>query len=160
MNAAAPTRQIAWEDRWIEPTVEQLLEPFNDPARRKILDTLLEKLGNFSGVESKLVWYGTAWRWTVMYSLYDEDHNQIDVMGYFVPNPTAPIVCIPMREAVIAKLPIKRLNRYIRDGIRSAKCAVELHWAMWNPSAGTEVDHLADLFKRKHKILLAANASK
>ena len=88
-------------------------------------------------------------------SLHDDNGREMDVMAYFVPNPQTPIFCIPMRQELIAQLPLKRLNRYIREGIRSSKCAVELHWAMWVPTASTEADHLTDLFKRKHKILRA-----
>jgi hypothetical protein len=156
MNAAIKTYRHAWEDRWVEPTLAQLLEPYKDPAKRKVVDTLLEKLGHFPGIEYELIWYGSAWRWTACYSLLNGKGQRIEVMAYFVPNPAGPLLCIPMSEEVVSRLPIKRLNRIIREGIRSSKCAVSLHWAVWSPSALTEVDHLADLFKRKHKLVLAS----
>ena len=142
-----------WEDRWVQPEVAQLLDPL-DEQRRKIVDILIEKINEYPGVHQSLIWHGTAWRWTLEFSLYDEDGKLIETLAYLVPNPESPVLCMPMKAQMMNKLPIKRLNRYIRDGIRVAKRAVDIYWAVWTPTAVTETEHLMDLIKRRHKILL------
>lgn len=143
-----------WQDRWAQPELEQLLAPL-DEQRRKVVDILIEQIEAYPGVHKTLIWHGSSWCWTVEFSLYAEDGKLIDTLAYLVPNPESPVLCLPMKPAMVEKLPIKRLNRYIRDGIRVAKRAVDLYWATWTPTAVTETEHLMDLIKRRHKIMLA-----
>ncbi|MEM8737075.1 MAG: hypothetical protein AAGG38_01165 [Planctomycetota bacterium] len=154
-KAAEPTRS-AWEDQWNPPTVEALMAELKE-QHIALLTTLLERLEAYEGVEKSLVWHGDAWKWTLEYSLQTPGGPARDPMAYFVPDPESPVFCLPLREEFILQLPMKRLNRYIREGINSAKCAVEIHWARWSPSAMTEVEHLTDLIKRKHKFLTATS---
>jgi hypothetical protein len=152
LSKAPFQNQTPWENRWSAPDRNQLLDGISDPNRRKLIAGLAEKFVGFEGVEELIIWHGTAWKWTFQYSLRNASGQEVDVLAYIVPEPLLPVVCIPLRQTVLEKMPIKRLNRFIREGLRIAKCAVELHWAMWNPNASTECDHLIDLFKRKHKL--------
>jgi len=148
-----------WEDRWAMPELDQLLKPIEE-QRRKVVDILIKQIGEYPGVHQTLIWHGTAWKWTLQFSLYGEDGELIDTLAYLVPNPESPVLCVPLKPQTVEKLPLKRLNRYIRDGIRVAKRAVEIYWAVWNPTAVTETEHLMDLIKRRHKIMLAQYAEK
>lgn len=149
-KAAIPTR-LPWEERWARPTLEQLLKPQKDQVRAP-LTALIEQLGELEGVEQDLVWYGPAWKWTIQFRLADEADDEGSILTYVVPNPETPLVSVPLRDETVEQLPIRRLNKYIRDGIRSAKQAVELHWAVWTPTSQSDAEHLLDLIKRKHKI--------
>lgn len=151
------TVKSPWEDRWVQPELEQLLTPM-DEQRRKVVDILIAQIGAYPGVHQTLIWHGTAWRWTLQFSLYAEDGKLIDTLAYLVPNPESPVLCVPMKLDAVNKLPLKRLNRYIRDGIRVAKRAVDIYWATWTPTAVTETEHLMDLIKRRHKTLMALRA--
>ncbi|MEE9404616.1 MAG: DUF3788 family protein [Algisphaera sp.] len=144
----------AWEDRWNQPTFETLMAVQKE-QHFNLLNNLLERTHAYEGVERSLVWYGDAWKWTIQYSFDPTTTGTTEPLAYFVPDPEKATFCIPLREEMIAALPTKRLNRYIRDGIRSAKCAVEIHWVKWTPTAMTEVEHLMDLIKRKHKMITA-----
>lgn len=150
-KAAVIPPRLPWEDRWVTPTVEQLLEPLKD-QQKKIVPELIERVMGFEGVTQRLVWHGTAWRWTLEFALADEKGNDLGPMVYLVPNPAGAIFCMPLHGETIEALPMKRLNKYVREAIREAKCAVEIHWCIWTPSAQTEVEHLTDLIKRVHKI--------
>lgn len=147
-------QRLPWENRWAEPTQEQLGEPMN-PDRRKIFDAMIENFASFEGVEQKLVWHGTDWKWTYEFTLEDQSGLDLGTVAYIVPKPDTAIICIPLTDDQLATMPFKRLNKYIREGIRSAKQAVSLHWGLWTPTANTEVEYLTDLFKRKYKALLA-----
>lgn len=144
--------RLAWEDQWTPPTFEQLMAPQKE-QHQALLHELLKRLEAYEGVEKTIIWHGSAWKWTLEFTLTTPDGPTAEPMAYFVPDPESPVFCMPFREEMIAQLPMKRLNRYIRDGIRGAKCAVQIHWAKWSPTAMTEVEHLTDLIKRKHKLL-------
>lgn len=149
-KTATPTRSV-WEDRWSEPTVEQLLEGLKDHHRKPIA-SLLEQTHRLDGIEQHLRWYGKAWKWTVELTFRDTEGNDLGVLLYIVPNPDAPTVSIPLQGETYDQLPLRRLNKYIREGLRSAKCAVELYWAGWTPTSQSDADHLFDLIKRKHRM--------
>jgi len=148
----APVARSPWEDRWTQPTLEQLIEPYRDNML-KVVQALLEGLAQYEDIQQDIVWHGDSWRWTLEYQLHPQD-GEPGVFCYLVPRPEGILIAIPLAEDVVNRLPIRRLNRVIRDGIRSAKRAVDITWAMWTPTAQTEVEHLMDLVKRNRKLTL------
>lgn len=159
MSPSTPPARPAWENRWNTPTFEELLIVQKE-QHQNLLNKLLESIEAFEGISSSIVWYGSAWKWTIEYAFTDDDADTTEPLAYFVPDPEAPILCIPLREEMIDQLPLKRLNRYIREGVRGAKCAVQIHWAKWTPTAMTEVEYLLDLIKRKHKMVTGKTTPK
>ncbi|MBI1336469.1 MAG: hypothetical protein GC164_05855 [Phycisphaera sp.] len=150
---ATPT-QHPWLDRWNQPNLEQLLDALK-AHHRKPYTQILEQLDSYPGVQRSVIWYGSAWKWTIHYAFVDADGQEIETLCYIVPNSETPLICIPLADEVIEQLPIKRLTKFIREGIRSAKFAVAIHWATWSPLNQTETHALIDLCKRKHKFISA-----
>lgn len=153
MSRASVQPLLPWQDRWNIPSAEVLLKPYNELST-KLAETIMEQVLELGDVERTIVWHGDSWHWTFQFDLITEQVEQ--GLCYLVPNPESFIVAVPMHRDLIAKLPMRRLNRYIRDAVRSSKCAVDLHWAMWRPSLKSEGEHLLDLIKRKKKLLLEA----
>ena len=154
MAKAVPiTIRSPWEDRWNRPTLEQLVQPQREQTL-PVMQALLEQLGELENVQQSLIWYGPAWKWTIQFTLHDNKGKEVDKLAYIVPNPEGFVVSVPLAEKVVSQLPIRRLNKVIRDAVRSAKQAVELHWATWTPNSASDIEHLMDLLKRKQKIVL------
>ncbi len=157
MTKTSYSTRLPWQDRWTEPTLEQLLDPIKPKeAHFKALNSVMSGIEGYEGIERRIIWMGDGWQWCIEYLL--EDHHesgpeQPDAFGYIIPDPEQPVLCIPLSDGNIEQIPLRRVNRFIRDQIRSAKCSVEIHWCKWSPSAQTEVDHLMDLVKRKWKML-------
>lgn len=149
MSKATTPPRLAWEERWAVPTLDQLLDPYDD-YKRKLLVQLKDNTEAYEGVTSGLEWHGSSWQWTLQFNLSVNGEER--PLAFLVPNPEMPVFCVPLSEDMIAAMPIRRLNRFIREGIRDAKCSVNLYWAKFVPSAGTEVEHLNDLIKRVHKM--------
>lgn len=78
---------------------------------------------------------------------------------YLVPDANMPLLCIPMTDGFIEALPEKRLRKFIKEGIRSAKCAVQIRWATWSPSSDLETSMLTDLLRRKYDFATHAVAN-
>ncbi|MEM7681651.1 MAG: hypothetical protein AAF288_06830 [Planctomycetota bacterium] len=148
------TARIPWEDRWNAPTVEALLKDHKE-SHAKAFNSFLEGASKFEGVALSIAWHGEAWKWAIEFNLPHaglggKEADQMS-MAYIVPRPETPEVAIPLAPSFLEVLPMRRINRFVREPIRSARQAVDVHWGLFTPSAQTEVDHLLDLFKRKHK---------
>ncbi len=161
-GARMPPPRLPWQDRWNQPTVEQLLAPFKSETDQP-LTRLVSKLDALDHAERAITWYGPAWRWTMHYSVADPDgvaDADANTLAYLVPNNKTPAVSVPLHPDLIGQLPLKRMTKYVREGIRIAKCAVEIHWATWTPTNDSDADALADLLKHKHKLLYQRNTGK
>ncbi|MFP4145359.1 MAG: hypothetical protein ACOCTI_03305 [Phycisphaeraceae bacterium] len=149
MSKVKIKERLPWEDRWHEPSLEQLLEPQKATAR-KPLETILGELETIDNLDRELVWYGPAWRWTIQYALQGQQvTGENPAVAYIVPNPENALVLVPLTDEMVDELPMRRLNKAIREGIRSAKCAYQQHWATWSPSSQAEAENLVDLVRRK-----------
>lgn len=159
MSRTVATNRLAWSDRWSQPDLPQLLDPLKTHHRR-VADALLDQLGSLEGVERSIIWYGPAWKWTIHYNFTERPAKGIkqpepSTLCYLVPKIESPMVCVPLSDEVIASLPMTRLSRFIRDGIRMAKCAVAIHWACWTPTSQGDVVQIVELIKRRHKMVLS-----
>ena len=122
---------------------------------------VMEEAEQYGSVEQKVVWYGPGWYWTIQYQFDGSNNGKSGkVLVYLVPNIETPLVCVPLLDEEIGHLPMRRLNKLVRNGIRIAKCAVHVHWATWTPTNQTEIGHINDLIKRKHKLAVGKTASK
>ncbi len=153
-----------WFDHWNTPTAEQLLKDVKE-THLTVLPTLREQLRQMPGVEERVVWMGDAWKWTLEYTLpghHVSGPESPDAFCYLVPatdtltpHQESPLLVLPIADSFIDFVPFKRLNRYVRDGIKSGKLAVDLIWVTWAPGPGPELEHLIDILKRKYKFLTA-----
>ena len=149
---------MPWQDRWTQPKIEQLLEPLN-PQHHKALTNLMAGLEAYEHMHRRLVWHGDGWCWTVQYDLKDPDGNDLGTFCYVVPRAESPLVAesplggFPLPTQLFARLPIRRLHKYLRTTVRSAKRIFNVYWATWALTANSEQEHLMDLAKRKYKIL-------
>lgn len=151
MARQAVKPRLPWEDRWSEPTLDQLLSSIVE-THRPVFSDLIQGIDAYDRFQRSMFWYGVSWKWTLHYQLFNEQGKPIGTFCYLVPRFESPMICIPLSAEQINALPFKRLNKIIRDGIRSAKCALETHWAIWTPSNQTDLTHLMDLIKRLHKM--------
>jgi len=142
-----------WEDRWSEPTADQLIDNIIADRRSYIVE-LRRYLHELERYEEHVIWGGPGWNWTLAYRLPGAGDTAADTFAYIVPRPEEPVFSVPFTDRVMDRLPIRRLNRTVRENLRSAKKGISLNWATWTPNMNTEVEHLKDLLKRKNKLLI------
>jgi hypothetical protein len=143
-----------WEDRWHVPDLDDLLQSLG-PEKHVSFTKMIDDFSAFPGTRQTLVWRGDSWKWTLQFDLTHPDTGaELGTAAFLVFFPETPTVCVPLTNEMVAAFPVRRLNRFIREAIRGAKCAVETHWCLFTPSASFEFEHLNDLYKRKHKFLL------
>jgi hypothetical protein len=174
MTTTAIAQRLAWHDRWTTPKESDLLDCLKFHHKRNLVK-IMESLDSVEDVERSLIWYGPSWKWTFQYTQVmlriatrlrnpspssfragqQSGDGRGDSLCYVVPDCIMPLVCVPLRTQMIETLPMKRLSRFIRDGIRTAKCAVEIHWAIWTPISETETGMILELIRRKREFNLA-----
>lgn len=160
MARSAVKPRISWQERWKQPALDELLKPIN-VQRRRLLELVIAESEQFDAIKQRIVWYGPGWHWTIQYEFDGSNNGQSGkVLCYLVPNIEGPLVCVPLVDDEIEKLPMRRLNKMVRNGIVLAKCAVDVHWATWAPTNQTEIAHINDLIKRKHKLTVGKSAPK
>ena len=130
-----------WENRWDRPKINQLIQPLK-PHQKKPFEQLLSELDSSDELEHSLQWFGASWKWTIQIHPRGKPN---DPLCYLVPDLESPKVFFPLTGDRIESLPMRRLSKYIRDGIKAAKCALETHWAVWSPASKGEVALLLDL---------------
>lgn len=152
MSTYTLSRRIPWLDRWTQPNVEQLIGNLK-PHQQRNFTKLIHALNQYPQVEHNLIWFGASWKWTIQFKLAGSIGDEASTICYLVPSVESPVVSIPYTVEFLGDLPIRRLSKFIRDGLKTAKCAVNFHWASWTPGLDNEVMFLIDLFKRKYKFL-------
>lgn len=144
MSPTTHAARLPWEDRWRQPSLEQLLHPL-DASTRKLFEQMLEGLDALADARAEVVWFGAGWNWTIVYRHGDSD------LCYLIPKPIEPVICIAMSDAQIDALPIRRLARPVREAIKIARFAIEKHYAYWSPTASADIEGLLDLTNRLYK---------
>ena len=153
MATKTHTPAIPWQDRWNEPTIEALLKSMNEQHRR-VTNTMMKEVHKLLESEPVLKYYDVSWNWTIHYAGIGLRGTDSLVMAYIVPDPVeGPLVCVPLTEDTLTALPRRRLTRFIREGIDTAKCAIHLFWAKWRPTSVGEAELIVDVIKRKRNIL-------
>ena len=152
MSTNTLTRRLAWLDRWNQPTQDQLIEALK-PHQQKNFTRIIDALKEYGNVQQNLIWYGASWKWTLHFHMGATQGDESRTMCYIVPNTESPVLSLPFDVHFLASLPSRRLSKFVRDGLKSAKCAVNFHWASWTPGLDNEVTMLLDLLKRKYKYL-------
>lgn len=145
----------AWQDRWTNPTVKQVLAAL-PPVRRRSAERFVEQVSGLAGVTQAMIWYGPSWRWTLQFVLAAGKDDQGEPLCYLVPGDDRPTAHVPLAPDFVAALPLRRLSKFVRDGVKAAKRAVEISWASWPLDSETDAKLVLDLVTRKHKFITAA----
>lgn len=153
-SSKAPTR-LAWEDRFRQPTLDELKGHYNKQLG-SLFDAARARLLEFDGVEEEIIWMGLPWRWTLRYRV---EGDPTEAWVYLVPEPLGVEVTIPVTVAMVESMPTKRLKKHVRDGITFGKRVGELVWATWQPPTKGPLDEVLDVAKRKHKYVIERRAT-
>lgn len=144
-----PGRQLAWENRFQTPEVEDLGSHYNKQVRN-LIDSARELLSGFDGVEEQVSWEGLPWRWTMVFTMPNDPTR---AWAYLVPHPEAPQLSVPLTGEMIDALPLRRMKKHIRDGVAFGTRVDNTLWATWEITSKSHLQDVLDVAKRKHKFI-------
>lgn len=139
--------RIAWEDRFRAATIDQLRAPLNKQLLGAF-DAARERLQEMDGLSEELVWKGIPWRWTLAYTA-DRDEDWV----FLVPQPTRPYLVLPLSLETLTKLPVRRLSKFVRDGILHAACVAGVYWPQWDIQTKGQVEDVFAVVAMKYAAL-------
>jgi hypothetical protein len=148
MSAPSKTR-LAWLDRFKAPTPDDLLAPFNKQSSALIEHTR-QKFRSVEGVKEDLGWHG-VWNWTFSFRVPGEERP----WAYLIPDPARPRVSIPVMDEMIPDLPIRKLSKFVRDGLAHAPVVDGVRWASWDHLSKTQADEIVSLAQLRLKLAIA-----
>ncbi len=65
--------------------------------------------------------------------------------AYLVSGPSKPRLAVPVPDELITELPLKKLSKYVRDGLAHAPTVDGVRWAHWEVQGKTQVDDILSL---------------
>jgi len=134
----------AREDRFREPTLEQLRAGLQEDAR-EAFDRLRDHLAGLDDVTESFGWHGSTWGWCLEYRIEGEDGP----MAMLAAMPDDPQLIMPIDKAFVDQLPVRRLKRGIRDGLELGLEPFDVPWAIWSVHPPNILDELVDLINRR-----------
>lgn len=137
-------RQV-WEDRFRKPTVEQLVSEL-PRSTASALQALREQLLSLPGCIEEVTWKGVPWRWTI--ELKSEQAPE-KAWAYLVPQPTQPLMVLPITSDGLSGISMKKLNKPVRDAIIHAREVGGVRWAQWQIESKAQVEVLAKIAKQQ-----------
>jgi hypothetical protein len=140
-----------WENRFEVPTMADLTRPYAKPMH-DLFDTAKKRLGSFEGVTKELAWQGPSWKWCLT---YQNPKDQTDAWAYLVPHPDFVIIAIPMKIELATSLPMRRLKRFVRDGLVAGHRTGDTLWPWWAINNKTSLEDVLDIIKRKNRYVTA-----
>jgi hypothetical protein len=144
MSAPVLRSRFAWSDRFRTPTVSDLLASFNKHLAGVVNHTR-ERLLAVDGVKEEVSWQG-VWNWTLVYRIPGEGERG---WVYLVPDPSKPRLAIPVQDELIAELPVKKLSKFVRDGLAHAPSVDSVRWAHWEIQGKNQADDILSLAESK-----------
>lgn len=143
MSAPSIKPRQAWQDRFRTPTIDELVAGFNKQLAGAV-NHARERLLATEGIKEEVSWQG-VWRWTLVYRIPGDDR----AWAYIVMDPTKPRLAIPVPDELIAELPVKKLSKFVRDGLAHAPSVDGLRWAHWDIQGKTQADDILSLTEFK-----------
>ena len=150
---------LPWSDRFNMPAIETLRDgmPANttdyfDHART----TLLELSHN----KERIVWNGSAWRWTIAFggsvrrssSRRRPSRPPIAVM---IPNPDDFQIAVPVQNDFLESVWNRRMKRTFRDGLELAAAPYDTEMGIWSINAKSLLEEVLKLIREKLEFRLA-----
>jgi hypothetical protein len=137
--------RVPWEDRFREPTSDELLAAM-PKQHLATFDHARGRLLAIDGVRETIGWHGIPWRWAMSYRTAAETPHAI---SYLIPQPGRPLLAIPIPVEMLATIPLKKHTRVVRDGITFSAEVAGVYWPTWDLTGKTLVDELFTIIRRK-----------
>ncbi len=133
-----------WKNRFRTPQAPELLDAM-DKQVSVVVAYARDLIRGFPQLSETLEWQG-VWNWTFTYSNGDPRGP----VAFVVPNPARPRLTLALPDEAIPNLPIKKLSRYVRDGLAHAPVVDGVRWAAWDIASKGQVDEVVTLLRLRY----------
>ena len=140
MRAHTMKMKPAWSNRFAMPTIGELRQALA-PESGVVFDHARTILGEIPGVVESLKWMGVPWSWSLVYCGAGESQG----WAFLIPEPGRLQVAISLPAERLGEIPVKRLPRFVRDGLMQTQVVGRGCWPTWAVSTTAQVDEIVRL---------------
>lgn len=158
-----PVRQHAkapWADKFRQPSVQQLRASMNKDSAA-IFDALRDRLSSVGELVETVAWQGVPWRWSIVYSAKLVGPARGGGAGagarpwaYLIPDPDSLQLCVTLTADQIQAMDVRRLKKWVRDGIVFARAVGGSCWPTYAITAKAQAEDVFELIERKARVTL------
>lgn len=140
MRAHTIKMKPAWSNRFAMPTIGELRGGLL-PEAAPVFDHARKALAELPGVVESLKWMGVPWSWSLVYGAPGEAEG----WAFLIPEPGRLQVAASLPADRLADIPLKKLPRFVRDGLMQTQVVGRSCWPTWIVSTPAQVDEVARL---------------
>lgn len=144
-----------WANKFRRPTPDELIAQYGSKQLAQLVAAARAELSRLAGVAETLSWNGVPWRWSFEYRAERPAPGAAGAqpLAYLVPDPQRPQIAVPLTAEMIDLLPVRRLKRFVREGIVHGRIVAQVYWPSWEFALRSQLDEIMDLVVRKHRLL-------
>jgi hypothetical protein len=147
MAKATRRYRAAWEDRFNEPTWDDLCAGFSSELQQ-LCEELRRHILDVRGLKEQVRWCGLPWRWSLTFLSSKRDEL---AWAYLVPNPETPAVGLPLAADLAEAIAGDADSRRLRDAVSDAKRTNGCVWLNYPVSSRDELEDVLIVVNRKHE---------
>jgi len=133
-----------WENRFVRPKADELVEQVAEP-HRSLLSDVRESLAE-AGLKESVEWLGVSWKWSLSYRGHPRD---VQACAFVVPQPDNPRVCMPIADGDVDRLGISDISKSARERVVFAPLVGPVRWPEWEITSRSTVDEVVGLVRAK-----------
>jgi hypothetical protein len=138
----------AWEDKYRRPETTDLIGEVAKPLL-PVLEFARERLSGLAGVSESMEWQGFPWRWSLVYRRARGAPGE-RALAYLVPQPSRPLLVVPVPADAMEAMERKRVSRPVRDLVHLSPLVGPVRWTQFELASKTFADEVMDLVRMLH----------
>lgn len=139
--AAVHKARSAWEDRFRQPTVADLLGGMPKEVA-SLVRAVRGELHEGRELTEELRWLGVSWCWTMVFRA--EEANPKGWV-YLIPRPDRPCVAVPVSVHVLESVPLRNFGKVVRDGLQFSRVVDGVRWPEWELTSKSMAEEIVKL---------------
>ena len=142
----------------VEPSHDKKVwsDRFREPLARELVGALGKQIGGVTdhvrgrritlGATETVAWCG-VWKWTLVF----QGEGEARPWAYIVPDPAKVVLTLVLPDEMITALPLKKLPRFVRDGLAHAPVVDGFRWAKWDLQGKAQADEILVVCEHRPK---------
>ncbi len=134
-----------WKDQFNQPLPDDLRALVTGDAK-KAFDRARSRLHALGELSEDVQWFGDCWYWSLAFMREGSD----EPLALLIPSPEDFQMAAPLDHDFLSQLSIRRLKRFVRDGLELAMPPHNTRWAFWSTPTTGAVEDVMPVLKNKY----------
>ncbi len=151
--ATATKKIVAWEDKFHQPTYDEMIAHFPAPLL-PLFEDARERVSKLEAMTETIEWNGLPLRWSLTYRL---EGDPTRAFAFVAPDPMGVRITMPFTGDMLQTMPLHRFKRHLKDVFANSQDVGGKFWTEFLVTAKPVLDDVLDVARRKHTLIIKAN---